>query len=219
MKHRLLVMLTAAAVALATFAAACDGDSGSTPTPTPNQTPGFTPATDDVSPEPSPKVEPVPERTGIADLDAIIEAFILHDIKSLLPHLRYEVLPCGLTPGMGGSPPCRADQEVGAAVEVMPYSACEFGYYRPHEFEAFFAPFLQQDIYGVYSATTEVRFPGDYVLVLTRSRPDDPSLQIAMEVTVKDGRIVGVYSGCPLTPEELVQEHGLKEPLYAPEGR
>ena len=105
----------------------------------------------------------------------------------------------------------------GRAVEVMPFSACEFGYYRPHEFELMLAQIAEQDVYGVYEATPEVRFPGDYVLVLTRSRPDDPSLQIATEVTVKDGRIVGVYSGCPLTPEELVQQHKLGDPIWAPE--
>ena len=62
-----------------------------------------------------------------------------------------------------------------------------------------------------------MRFPGDYVIVLTRPRPDDPSFQIAMEVTVKNGRIVGVYSGCPLTPEGLAQQHKLDEPIWAPE--
>ena len=120
---------------------------------------------------------------------------------------------------MGGSPPCRADQEVGTPVEVMPFSACEFGYYRPHEFEPILAEFAQQDLVAVFAATPEVRFPGDYVLILVRPRPDDPSLQIASEVTVKDGRIVGIHASCVLTLEELVAEHHLGEPLYTPEGR
>jgi hypothetical protein len=215
MKHRLPLIL--AAVALAAFAAACDGDNGSTPTPSPDQTPGFTPAADDGSPAPSPKVEPVPERTGDEALDAIVEGFLRHDTKNLLlPNLRYSVLPCGVEPGMGGSPPCRADQETGAPVEVMPFSACEFGYYRPHEFEPILAEFAQQNLYGVFAATPEVRFPGDYVLILVRPRPDDPSMEIASEVTVEEGRIVGVHASCVLTPEDLVQEHHLGEPIYAP---
>jgi hypothetical protein len=212
-------LLLTGAVALAVLALAACGDSDAdSPTPTPTPPAGFTPAIDEGSPEPSPKVEPVPERTGVEELDPIIEAFILQDMKSLLPQLRYQTLGCGLTPGVGGSPPCRPDQDLGALVDAMPVSACEFGYYLPHEFEAFFAPFLQQEVYGVYEATPQVRFPGDYVIVLTRPRPDDPSLQIAMELTVKDGRVVGVHSGCPATPEELVAEHRLGEPLWAPEG-
>ncbi len=209
--------MAGAVVTAAVFAACGGGDGGSTPAPTPNQTPGFTPAIDDGSPEPSPKVESVPERTGDEALDAIIEGFLRHDAKNLLlPNLRYSVLPCGVEPGMGGSPPCRADQETGTPVEVMPVSACEFGYYRPHEFELLLPQFVEQDVYGVYSATAEVRFPGDYVLVLVQPRPDDPSLEMAAEVTVKDGRIVGVHASCVLTPEELVQEHRLGEPIYTP---
>jgi len=207
--------LIAGAVLAAAVFAACGGDSGSTPTPT--EPPGFTPAIDDGSPEPSPKVEPVPDRTGDEALDAIIQGFLQHDTKNLLlPNLRYSVLPCGVEPGMGGSPPCRADQETGTPVEVMPFSACEFGYYRPHEFELILAEFAQQDLYGVFAATPEVRFPGDYVLILVKPMPDDPALEIASEVTVKEGRIVGVHASCVLTAEELVQEHHLGEPIYTP---
>ncbi|MDP2674110.1 MAG: hypothetical protein Q8Q00_04290 [Dehalococcoidia bacterium] len=210
MKHRLLLLI-AVAVTLAALAACSDG-AAIKPTEVPRRTP--TPA---VSPKPSGKEREIPERTGVRGLDAIIEGFMQHDTKNLLlPNLRYSMLPCGLTPGMGGSPPCRADQEIGAAVEVMPFSACEFGYYGPHEFELILADLAQQGLYGVYRATPEVRFPGDYVIILTEPQPDDPTLQGATEVTVADGRLVGVAFSCVLTPEELVQEHGLEEPLFAP---
>jgi len=205
----------AGAVLAAAAIAGCGEDGGTgRPTVTASRTP--TPAS---SPEPSPREFDVPEHTGIAGLDAIIEGFLQHDAKNLLlPNLRYSVLPCGVEPGMGGSPPCRADQEAGTPLEVMPFSACEFGYYRPHEFEPILAEFAQQNLYGVFAATPEVRFPGDYVLILVKPRPDDPSLEIASEVTVEEGRIVGLHASCVLTPEELVQEHNLGEALYTPEG-
>ena len=59
---------------------------------------------------------------------------------------------------------------------VMPFSACEFGYYRPHEFEL--PPAADRGAGGCTActeATLQVRFPGDYVLILTQPQPDDPS--------------------------------------------
>ncbi len=199
--------LLAFAVLLATLALAC-GESGSGT---------GTPSAESPTPAVSPKVPEVPERTGIAELDAIIDGFMLHDTKTLLLHLRYSVLPCGVEPGMGGSPPCRADQEMGTPVEVMSLSSCEFGYYRPHEFELLLPLFAVQGIYGVYQATPEVRFPGDYVIVLTQPQVDDPAKEMATDVIVKDGRIVGVDFSCVLTPEEAVELHELEEPLFVPD--
>ncbi len=203
--HR--IGLLAFAVLLAALALAC-GESG-------NDT--GTPSAESPTPAVSPKVPEVPERTGIAELDAIIDGFMLHDTKTLLLHLRYSVLPCGVEPGMGGSPPCRTDQEMGTPVEVMPLSSCEFGYYQPHEFELLLPLFAGQDIYGVYQATPEVRFPGDYVIVLTQPQIDDPAKEMATDVIIKDGRIVAVDSSCVLTPEEAVELHELEEPLFVPD--
>ncbi len=211
--------LTCAVVVIAAVAVACgDGDSApASPSPAPGgeetQASSPTPVLGD-------KERQVPERTGIAELDAIIDGFMLHDTKTLLPHLRYETLPCGVEPGMGGSPPCRADQETGTPVDVMPFSGCEFGYYRPHEFELILAEVVQDDLYGVYRATPDVRFPGEYVIVLFRESvdPETEPPVIAIEVSVDEGRIVGVNATCFLTPEEVVEEHGLTEPLFLPDG-
>jgi hypothetical protein len=196
--------------------AGCGGDGGSTPTPTSNQTPGFTPATDNGSPEPSPKVEPVPERSGDEALDAIIEGFMQHDTKPLLPLLRYSVIPCEKTPGLGGPPLCRPDQEPGTPVEVMPVAGCEQSYPKPHEFEQALATFVTADLYGVYRAPDGLTFDGDYMLLVSMPRPDNADQQIATEVIVKDGRIAAVDQTCALTPEETVEQDGLGEPLYVP---
>ena len=205
----LQIRLLAFAVLLAALALAC-GESG-------NGT--VTPSAESPTLAVSPKVSEVPERTGVVELDAIIEGFMLHDTKTLLPHLRYSVLPCGVEQGMGGSPPCRPDQSPGTPVEVMPFSGCEFGYYRPHEFALILAEVVQDSLYGVYRATPDVRFPGEYVIVLFRESVD-PEMEppvIAIEVSVDEGRIVGVNATCFLTPEEAVEMHGLGEPLFLPD--
>ncbi len=210
--------LTCIVLLLAAVAVACgDGDtSPASPSPAPGSE-----ETQASSPTPvlGDKETNIPERTGVAELDAIIDGFILHDTKTLLPHLRYSVLPCGVKPGMSGSPPCRADQETGTPVEVMPFSGCEFGYYRPHEFELILAEVVQDDLYGVYRATPDVRFPGEYVIVLFRESvdPETEPPVIAIEVSVDEGRIVGVNATCFLPPEELVELHELKEPLFVPD--
>ena len=214
MRHH-LSLLAGVVLAAAVFAG-CGGGVGSTPTPTPDQTAGFTPATDDGSPEPSPKVEPVPDRTGDEALDAIIEGFVQRDSKPLLPLLRYSVIPCETAPGLGGPPVCRADQEPGTPVEVMPVSGCELQYQKPHEFEQMLGTLAGKDLYGVYSAPDGLSFGGDYVILLSMPRPDDPTQQIATEVIVKDGRIAAVDQTCALTPEEAIEQDGLGEPIYTP---
>jgi hypothetical protein len=204
----LRIGLPAFAVLLAALALAC-GESG-------NGT--GTPSAESPTPAVSPKVPEVPERTGIAELDAIIDGFVFSGTKPLWPLLRYTILPCTHAGGLGGPPGCRPDQEEGTAVEVMPVSTCELELLRPHEFERRLTGLVEQDIYGVYQATPEVRFPGDYVIVLTQPQADDPAKGMATDVIVKDGRIVGVDFSCVLTPEEAVELHELEEPLFLPDG-
>ena len=153
----------------------------------------------------------VPERTGIVDLDAIIEGFVSHDTKPLLSLLRYTTVPCTHAGGLGGPPACRPDQEEGTPVERMPVSSCELEWRPPHEFERTLASLVMADIYGVYRATSEVYFTGDYVIVLS-----DPEMTIGTEVVIEDGRIVAVDFSCVLPPEELVELHGLDEALFRP---
>lgn len=202
------IRLLAFAVLLAALALAC-GESG-------NGT--GTPSAESPTLAVSPKVSEVPERTGIAELDAIVDGFVLHDTKTLLPYLRYQTLPCTKTSGIGQRPKCRADQEEGAPVEVMPFSGCEFALYRPHEFALILAEVVQDSLYGVYRATPDVRFPGEYVIVLFRESvdPETEPPVIAIEVSVDEGRIVGVNATCFLTPEEAVEMHELEEPLFIP---
>lgn len=210
---------TCAVVVVAAIAVSCrDGDSApASPSPAPGgeetQASSPTPVLGD-------KETNILERTGIAELDVIIDGFMLHDTKTLLPHLRYSVLLCGVEPGMGGAPLCRPDQETGTPVDVMPFSGCELGYYRPHEFERILAEVVQDDLYAVYRATPDVRFPGEYVIVLSKESvdPETEPPVIAIEVSVDEGRIVGVNATCFLTPEELVEQHGLSERLLLPDG-
>ncbi len=102
----------------------------------------------------------------------------------------------------------------------MPVSTCELEWHRPHEFERTLTGLVQDDLYGVYRATPDVRFPGEYVIVLSRESmdPETEPPVIAIEVSVDEGRIVGVNAACFLTPEEVVEEHGLTEPLFLPDG-
>ena len=211
--------LTCAVVVVAAVAVACgDGDSApASPSPAPGgeetQASSPTPVLGD-------KETNIPERTGIAELDAIIDGFVVSSTKPLWPLLRYQTLPCSKTSGIGERPKCRADQDEGAPVEVMPFSGCEFGLYRPHEFERVLADLVEDDLYGVYRATPELRFPGEYVLVLSRESlyPETEPPVIAIEVSVDEGRIVGVNATCFLTPEEAVEMNGLGEPLFLPDG-
>ncbi len=205
--------LTCAVVVVGAVAVAC-GDDGDSAPASPSPAPGGE-ETQASSPTPvlGDKETNIPERTGIAELDAIIDGFVISSTKPLWPLLRYTILPCTHTGGLIGPPGCRPDQEEGTPVEVMPVSTCELELLRPHEFERTLADLVERDLYGVYRTTSEVQFTGGYVIVLSSG----PEMTIGTEVVIEDGRIVGVDFSCALTPEEVVELHGLEEALFVPD--
>jgi hypothetical protein len=219
-----LLLSVTALLVFALFAIACGGD-GQSPAagPTPTSTESSrspTPTHDAIGFSPAPpedKERQVPERTGIAELDAIVDAFVVRSNKALLPLLHYSVIPCSHTTGIGGPPLCRPDQPEDATVEVMPVSSCELELHRPHEFEKVLVPLVERDLYGVYRSSPEVRFPGDYVIVL--SAPLSTDGEAGTEVVIEDGRIVGVDFSCIVPPDDLVEMHQLGEPLFLPNGQ
>ncbi len=216
-------------VPLAALLAAACGGNGSPPTLSPTLSPAVVlpsptaePTATAATPTPAPKEVdgPIPLRTGIAELDVIIHGFVEHDTKRLLPLLRYQALPCTTEPPELGWPPlCQPNQEDGTPTEGMPLIGCHIGLIRPHEFEMRLIGLVEQDLYGVYEATPgtpEFRTSGEYVVLLSMPLSN---VTAGTGVVIEDGQIVGVFSGCVASPEELVETHSFGEPLFRPDGQ
>jgi hypothetical protein len=114
-------------------------------------------------------VYPPETRTGIAALDAIIDAVLDHDIEELRGLTQYAQLPCTHADGLGGQPKCLEGEEENTIVAVVPYLGAEGGHLRRAEFEALPGPDVR-GLLAVYrvspTAFSEDSYPaGEHALV------------------------------------------------------
>lgn len=218
----LLVGLVAAGLWLA----ACDGDSNggttatpeptqsATPTPTPTATPTSTP--DHTStPEPQDPVHPPDSPTGIAGVDAVVEAVLAFegDYSALDDLVTYTEIGCTLELGGGGPPKCwnvpGAEQVEGTLVEVFPFSVCELEWEpRSESLSRVLGMLLEpaQDapgelfVAGVYAvapvAEPSVWPAGEHAVVFGRLATG----ATGAVVRVSEGGIVSIELGCGPTP-------------------
>ena len=158
-------------------------------------------------------------RTGIPELDAVIEFLLLDDTKAMQQTVRQLVgfteIPCSATfRGMGGPPACQLNEEEGELVEVFDFGTCEGEYLRPHQIDRVLSVLAGKTLYAVYRAPPDYVFSGEYVAVVFQSFEDSGDL--AWEVEISDGRIVGLHFSCAAPPEELVELRQLEEALLPP---
>ncbi len=150
----LVLVLIACAPTLATPTA------GPAPSPTPLATatvpvPTAAPAPT-LSPTAMPEglVHPLDTRTGMAEIDAIIEAVLANDLTAKRALIDYVTTPCTTTLGMGGPPKCQAGESDGTLVEVFPVLGQEGEFVRPQAIDSRLE-FAVEGLYAVY------RIPGD----------------------------------------------------------
>jgi hypothetical protein len=154
-----------------------------TPTrPGPSPLPTFTPlAPGEVLPtttlppsgEPRPtaavRVHPLATRTGLAEVDRIIDVVLMEDREVLAGLIRTEITPCTTREGLGGPPKCAAGEREGTPVEVFPVGGPEGSFVRAAEIERV----LPGQISGLVAVYKEHPGPnqesywpqGDYALV------------------------------------------------------
>ena len=192
-----MLRVTLVAVCLAVLAFACDdGDGGPNPTPEPTSTLVHTQAPDNT-------------RTGIPDLDNVLDALFSGDAAAIQALVAFTPVPCEIEPiGLGPPPTCRADEPEGTLVDVFPHAYCEGVYIRPEDMDGRYASLANPDgvLYAVYHGSESFSPSGEFVVVFPNRISSRPGIALAAAIT--GGRIVGSYSGCGGTPEEFVTEFG-----------
>lgn len=152
----LALVLIACAPALTTPTA----EPAPTPTPLASATALVPTATTAPAPTLSPtavpggSVHPPDARTGLAEIDAIIEAVLANDLTAKRALIDYVTTPCTTALGMGGPPKCQAGESDGTLVEVFPILGQEGEFVRPQAIDSRL-DFAVQGLYAVY------RIPGD----------------------------------------------------------
>src|SRR3990172_11819411 len=125
MKRWIFVTAGTVLAILASVAMACDDGEEAAPTPTAPATEAATATAPATAP-----LTPPTGRTGIPELDAVIDAMVTDHGQKETPALAaligFTQVPCISTPeGIGAPPLCELNEEEGQLVEVFNYGACE----------------------------------------------------------------------------------------------
>lgn len=134
-------------------------------------------------------VHPPEKRTGLQDLDIIIDAVLAHDFDQLKKLTSYLVIGCTQADGLGDPPKCAEGEAEGTLVEVVPFLGPEGHHQRLAEYEAWQGP----DVLGLLAAYhvssgvySEDAYPaGEYALVFLDAQNSTP-----VTLHIKNGSIV-----------------------------
>jgi hypothetical protein len=169
------------------------------------------PATEQAAPGAEPTAAepyyPLSTRTGLEEVDRVLEAVASDDQQELLSMVRFTEAKCTHAQGLGGPPKCREGEEEGTSMGVFPFLVGEGSYLRKDEMENWHE-IDAAALYAVYEVSQDVHeeeyFPvGDYVIVLVDAENASP---VALRVT--EGGIVRVdylYVPIPETLDALIQ--------------
>jgi hypothetical protein len=134
---------------------------------------------------------PPDTRTGIPEIDIVIDAFLLFYLDERIDLVGFTTSPCTNADGLGGPPNCNPDEAEGTQVDSFPVSAAEAFHVRPEDIAGAFE-FTVRGLYAVYQVPEDAfqapYWPtGDYGIVFTSEDPPAPHTVV---VLVSDGKIV-----------------------------
>jgi hypothetical protein len=145
-------------------------------------------------------------------INSIIAAIEANDVQTVSEFLAYIPTACATNvQGAGGPPDCRDGEPDGTLVPVLAIADCEGHYSRENEVRL--DPLSEGTITYLNAYTAPVGFfpEGETVLLFTRTMPGIP--EIGLQLILTDDAITGIRYGCGITAEEMVELHGLGEPL------
>ena len=169
------------------------------------------PATEQATTSPEPTAaeayHPLSTRTGIEEVDRVLEAVASGDRQALLSVVQFTEAECTHAQGLGGPPKCREGEEEGTSMEVFPFLGGEGSYLRKDEIGNWQGIDISA-LYAVYEVSPDVHaeeyFPiGEYVILLIDSTNGEP-----VALRVAEGGIVRVdflYVPIPETLNALIQ--------------
>ncbi len=204
---RQLLILTGVAVAL--LLVGCGGGNDSD-TPTATLEP---PATATAEAAATATVAPDTRRTGIAELDAVLDVLFAGDADAIRELVRFTPVPCELEPiGLDPQPTCRDDEPAGTPVDVFPHASCHGGFTRPERMSGVHTSLARPtgEVIAIYVAP-ETYWPwAEFVVVFG----DDTVALVpgdVQAVSITDGHITGTHLGCSATLEEFIAFHRLED--------
>ena len=150
-------------------------------------------------------LHPPGTHTGIAEVDAIIDAALGGDVAAVRELIRYTVTACTTADGLGGPPKCEPGERPGTEVTVFPILGSEGAFVRPNSIDTLL-PLGAKGLYAVYrvrSGTPGERYwpAGKYGIVFLRK---DGS---ALTLLADEGHIVRIVYGWPAPLSEMIEPY------------
>jgi hypothetical protein len=156
-------------------------------------------------------------RTGIEEIDTVLDALESSDPQKLRDAIHYSTLACKTVNALGGPPPCNEGEAEGTLVEVLPILGSEGGHLRKEEIKDSFVLDVT-GLYAVYRDSEEVfsdaNYPkGDYGVILVGA---DNSSNVVLQI--KEGGIVRIDYVMDSSPDPLANalERDAAEIILAP---
>jgi hypothetical protein len=143
-----------------------------------------------------------PTRTGVAEVDAVIDVVAARDSQRLLELLQFQTLPCSEDAGAAG-PRCDAEP-AGTAVEVFPSLDCEPAWSRRDEIAGLLDAIVasQPGLYAAFETPEGFYFTGRYAAVFEgedlRSGAGGLKRYVAAGIAEGSGQITGLALGCSI---------------------
>jgi len=175
------------------------------PTPTP-----YVPIDSSTMQTPTPYLDieyPPETRTGIDEIDIVIDAILNGDENTRLELVRYTNTACEMSSDFGGPPNCTGEETSGSLIDVFPlYNEREL-YYRPRDIQGILN-FTVRGLLAVYKVPEETfqadYWPaGEYGVVFTSEEGGIPHIII---VLIEDGKIVRLDIEHTWPPFAVVRE-------------
>ena len=130
-------------------------------------------------------------RTGIKDIDHVIDVIMDNDIEARLELVQFTTTSCTTTDGLGGPPNCEPDKADGTIIEAFPVSNGEGHFVAPDKIQEVF-DFTVRGLFAVYVVSedayhTDYWPAGEYGIIFTSEDGGSPH---AITVLVEDGLIL-----------------------------
>ena len=143
---------------------------------------------------------PLSTRTGIEEIDPVLDA--IGDIQKLRSLVQLTSTRCTTQDGLGGPPKCLPGEGEGTSVDVLPFLGPEGNFLRGTEINKW-QGIDPSGIYAIYevssSAYSDENYPAGKYAILFVGKQDQP----AIALQVRDSRIVRVDAVFEKSPESL----------------
>jgi len=151
--------------------------------------PAIPESTSALQPTPAEIVHPLTTRTGLEEIDRILEAS--GDVQKLRSLIQFTSTKCTRRDGLGGPPKCLPGEVEGAPVDVLPFLGPEGYFLRKDEIKNW-QGFETSGLYAIYEvsldAFSDENYPAGQYAILFLGKENQP----AISLHVSNGRIVRV---------------------------